>query len=80
LPATIRYPGRHRFALAYFGEDIGAMMALHVDRLDEAREIVARLRAITPDVMPPTGRHHVRNPEQREFFLPGLRLAASEEA
>jgi hypothetical protein len=45
-------------------------------RLDEARAIVARLRAITPLVMP--GDLPWRNPEHRELFLSGLRLAVGE--
>jgi adenylate cyclase len=48
----------------------------HMGRLDEARAIVARLRAITPTIVPsdlPSG-----NPEYRELFLSGLRLAAGE--
>jgi len=45
-------------------------------RLDEAREIVERLRTITPVVMP--GARQLRNPEHRELFLSGLRLAAGE--
>jgi pentatricopeptide repeat protein len=48
----------------------------HMGRLDEAREIVRRLRAITPLVMEPATRY--RNPELRELFLSGLRLAAGE--
>jgi len=48
----------------------------HMGRLDEAREIVRRLRAITPGVMEPATRY--RNPELRELFLSGLRLAAIE--
>jgi len=53
----------------------------HMGRLDEAREMVRRLRAIAPTVMP----HAMyglqwRNPEHREFFLSGLRLAAREDA
>jgi adenylate cyclase len=48
----------------------------HMGRLDEAREIVRRLRAITPAVMEPAMRY--RNPDLRELFLSGLRLAASE--
>jgi pentatricopeptide repeat protein len=48
----------------------------HMGRLDEAREIVRRLRAITPVVMEPAMRY--RNPELRELFLSGLRLAAEE--
>jgi hypothetical protein len=45
-------------------------------RFDEAREIVRRLRAITPEVMEPGTRY--RNPELRELFLSGLRQAAGE--
>ena len=48
----------------------------HMGRLDEARDIVRRLRAIAPAVMEPGTRY--RNPELRELFLSGLRLAASE--
>jgi pentatricopeptide repeat protein len=48
----------------------------HMGRLDEAREIVGRLRAITPTVMEPATRY--RNPELRELFLSGLRIAAGE--
>jgi pentatricopeptide repeat protein len=48
----------------------------HMGRLDEAREIVRRLRAITPVVMEHAMRY--RNPEHRELFLSGLRLAARE--
>ena len=48
----------------------------HMGRLDKAREIVRRLRAITPAVMEPATRY--RNPVLRELFLSGLRLAAGE--
>jgi adenylate cyclase len=48
----------------------------HMGRLDEAREIVARLRAITSVVIPDAS--YLRNPEHRELFLSGLRLAAGE--
>jgi adenylate cyclase len=48
----------------------------HMGRLDEAREIVARLRAITSVVIEDASRY--RNPEHRELFLSGLRLAAGE--
>jgi pentatricopeptide repeat protein len=47
---------------------------VHMGRLDEAREIVRQLRAITPAVMEPATRY--RNPELRELFLSGLRIAA----
>jgi hypothetical protein len=46
----------------------------HMGRLEEVREIVSRLRAITPAVMEPGTRY--RNPELRELFLSGLRLMA----
>jgi adenylate cyclase len=48
----------------------------HMGRLDEAREIVNRLREITPMVMPSVVSY--RNPEDRELYLSGLRLAAGE--
>jgi len=48
----------------------------HMGRLDEARGIVSRLHTITPAVMEPGSRY--RDPELRELFLSGLRLAASE--
>ena len=43
-------------------------------RLDEARSIVARLRAITPLII--SSVDYLRNPEQRKLLLSGLRLAA----
>jgi adenylate cyclase len=48
----------------------------HMGRLDEARQLIGRLRAITPLVMEPATRY--RNPELRELFLSGLRMAAGE--
>ena len=48
----------------------------HMGRLDEARAIVARLRDITPLVVP--SEVPFRNPEDRELYLSGLRLAAGE--
>jgi len=50
----------------------------HMGRLDEARAIVARLRTITPLVVPSD--LPWRNPEDRELFLSGLRLAMGETA
>jgi hypothetical protein len=47
-------------------------------RLDEARAIVIRLRAIIPQVVPSD--LPFRNPEHRELYLSGLRLAAGEES
>jgi hypothetical protein len=45
-------------------------------RLDEAREVVARLRSITPMVVPETVNY--RDPAHRELFLSGLGIAAGE--
>jgi adenylate cyclase len=49
----------------------------HLGRLDEARATLARLRAVTSVVIPDTS--NLRNPEHRELFLSGLRLASGEE-
>jgi tetratricopeptide (TPR) repeat protein len=48
----------------------------HLGRLDDAREIVGRLRTITPVVISDAGTP--RNPEHREMLLAGLRLAAAD--
>ena len=61
------YPLPYRYLAACYA---------HMGRLDDAREIVLRLRAITPVVIP--DRRYLRNPEYRELFLSGLRLAAGE--
>jgi hypothetical protein len=45
-------------------------------RLDDARETVARLRAVTSVVIPDAS--FLRNAEHRELFLSGLRLATGE--
>jgi tetratricopeptide (TPR) repeat protein len=47
-------------------------------RLDEAREVIRRLRLITPIVTPSIVPY--RNPEHRELYLSGLRLAVGEAA
>jgi TolB-like protein len=61
-------PGAYRLLAACYA---------HIGHLDEARAIVARLRAITPLVLP--SNLPWRNPEDRELYLSGLRLAAGEE-
>ena len=48
----------------------------HMGRLNEARAIVAQLRAITLVIVPSVVPY--RNPENRELYLSGLRLAACE--
>jgi TolB-like protein len=49
----------------------------HLGRLDEARTTLARLRTITPLVLPNVS--HWRKPEHRELYLSGLRLAGGDE-
>src|SRR5262249_53035955 len=46
----------------------------HLGRLNEAQEIVKRLRAITPVVIPTA--EHWRGREDREYYFDGLRFAA----
>jgi adenylate cyclase len=48
----------------------------HMGRLDEAREVIERLRAIASVAVPDAT--FLRNPEHREFYLSGLCLAAGE--
>jgi len=48
----------------------------HMGRIDEARAIITRLRAITPLIVP--DELPLRNPEHRELLLSGLRLAVGE--
>jgi adenylate cyclase len=62
------FPSPYRYLAACYA---------HMGRLDEAREVVAQLRSITPAVV--SGADCFRKPEHREFYLSGLRLAAGEE-
>ena len=62
------FPPSYRFLAACYA---------HMGRLDEARAIVAKLRAITRVIVP--GDLRQRNPEYRELLVSGLRLAAGEE-
>ena len=61
------FPGSYRTLAACYA---------HMGRLDEARATLARLRAITPLVVPSD--LPLRKPEDRELFLSGLRLAAGQ--
>jgi Tetratricopeptide repeat len=63
------YPSPYRYLAACYA---------HMGRLDDAREIVAELRAITAVVVPNAS--PLRNAEHRELFLSGLRMAAGEAA
>jgi len=53
-----------------------AICYAHMGRREEAREVAAKLGAITPLVV--TNDHIFRGPEDREFYLSGLRMAAGE--
>jgi adenylate cyclase len=48
----------------------------HMKRLDDARRIIERLQMITPLIVP--NAMHWRNPQHRELYLSGLRLATGE--
>jgi adenylate cyclase len=61
------FPGPYRWLASCYA---------HMGRLEEAREIVERLRAITPVVVPSAS--SLRNPEHRELYFSGLRLAVRE--
>jgi tetratricopeptide (TPR) repeat protein len=70
LSSLQEYPGwapNYRFLAACCAQ---------MGRMDEARELVRRLRDITPVLLPDAS--HWRNPEQRERYLSGLRLAMEE--
>ena len=61
------YPPAYRYLAACYA---------HMGRLDEARAVLARLRTITPLVVP--SELPWRKPEDRELLLSGLRLAIGE--
>ena len=48
----------------------------HLGEWDEAKMMIKQLRALTPVVLPKAD--HWRDPEQRKFYLSGLRLAMSQ--
>ena len=87
LPLGTAYFLKHQFAEAAatllasleqapslpVGYQLLASSYAHMGRLDEAREVVKRLRAIIPVVIPTIILY--RNPEHRELFLTGLRMA-----
>jgi adenylate cyclase len=62
------FPAPYRYLAACYA---------HMGRLSEARDTVGRLRGITPLVV--SSASHLRNAEQRELYLSGLRLAAGED-
>jgi adenylate cyclase len=68
IEETPNYPVPYRYLAACYA---------HMGRLDEARDVLARLCAITPAVIPPRIMY-LRNAEHRELYLSGLRLAGGE--
>jgi tetratricopeptide (TPR) repeat protein len=66
IEETPNFPVPYRYLAACYA---------HKGRLEEARDVVKRLRVITPVVMPPDIMY-LRNAEHRELYLSGLRLAA----
>jgi adenylate cyclase len=62
------FPTSYRFLAACYA---------HMGLLDEARATIARLRAITPEVMV-NYPLPFRDPQHRELYFSGLRLAAGE--
>ena len=62
------YPSAYRYLAACYA---------HLGRLDEAKEVVKRLRAFAPVVFPDVG--YLRNAEHRELYLSGLRMAVGED-
>ena len=62
------HPGAYRWLASCYA---------HMGRLDEARQVVKQLRAVTPDVIPNVS--FLRSAEHRELFLSGLRLAIGAE-
>jgi TolB-like protein len=61
------FPSSYRYLAACYA---------HMGRLDDARGVIARLRAITSVVIPDAS--YLRNAGDRELLLSGLRLAAGE--
>ena len=61
------YPHSYRVLAACYAQ---------MGRLDEAREIIVRLRVLTPDLVPSAAQ--LRSPADRNLFLSGLRAAAGE--
>jgi adenylate cyclase len=70
LEETPNFPVPYRYLAACYA---------HMGQLTEARDVVTRLRAITPAVIPPRIMY-LRDAEHRVLYLSGLRLAAGEGA
>jgi tetratricopeptide (TPR) repeat protein len=61
------FPDAYRYLAACYAQ---------MGRLDEARAILQRLKGVSGAVVPRSTK--LQNPEHRELFLSGLRLAAGE--
>ncbi len=61
------WPPSYRFLAACYAK---------MGRLDDARRAIATLKSLTPVVVPAAS--HWRKPEDREFYLAGLRIATGE--
>ena len=61
------WPTPYRFLAASYA---------HMGRIEDAREIIHRLRAVSPQVL--ISAQQLRDPEHQELLLSGLRLAAGE--
>jgi len=59
-----------------FPQRVLASCYTQMGRLDDAREVLTRLRTITPVVIPDVD--FLRNPEHRDLLLSGLRIAMGE--
>jgi tetratricopeptide (TPR) repeat protein len=73
LLAAIQGLPSHRYAYRYL-----AACYAHTGRLNEARQVVERLRTMTPQIVPSVS--HLRNAEHRELLLSGLRMAMGDAA
>ena len=70
IEAAPAFPNPYRYLAACYA---------HMGLLDEARATIARLRAIMPEVRVDLLLPY-RNPQHRDLFLSGLRLALGETA
>jgi TolB-like protein/class 3 adenylate cyclase/predicted ATPase len=68
IEAHPAFPNPYRYLAACYA---------HLGRFDEARRIIAQLRAVIPEVVADLPLPY-RNPQHRELFLSGLRLAMGE--
>ncbi|MBV8089757.1 MAG: winged helix-turn-helix domain-containing protein [Alphaproteobacteria bacterium] len=68
MEETPNFPVPYRYLAACYA---------HMGRLDQGRDVITRLRSITPAVIPPRI-VYLRHAEHRALYLSGLRLATDE--